>query len=383
MHIERQRDLALNEFTYIADRASSGVFEFMDERFIETVQEDLVASKTLEGLIVYGPNGGEYPFEKNQGRAINMVNNSPRFKNRFDFSRQPLYRPLHIQNLQYANIEAKALAVDYGKISDILKQTLIIVSAALVLAFFTLLMESLLDKSGGKRRQNISYEEHNYSYPMQEKIPKRNDRMQESEAREFRQEPRQIQIPLESKPKAQKTQTRELPKGLYSPRSNIGWEEYTSTRLDSELRRCSANEQDLVYLAMEFKELNISDENFYLNFANDAVAFFTMRDMIFEKGKSGIAVILPNADLETAFAKANEFHTRCLSKYRGVFKSKTDLCTGLSSRSGRLIDAQRLIFEANEALEKALLDPVSHIIAFKSDPEKYRAFIASKNEHLV
>jgi hypothetical protein len=36
--------------------------------------------------------------------------------------------------------------------------------------------------------------------------------------------------------------------------------------------------------------------------------------------------------------------------------------------------------EASEALERALADPVSHIVAFKSDPEKYRAFIAAQNK---
>jgi hypothetical protein len=33
------------------------------------------------------------------------------------------------------------------------------------------------------------------------------------------------------------------------------------------------------------------------------------------------------------------------------------------------------MFEAEEALERAMMDPVSHIVAFKSDPEKYRAFM--------
>jgi hypothetical protein len=35
--------------------------------------------------------------------------------------------------------------------------------------------------------------------------------------------------------------------------------------------------------------------------------------------------------------------------------------------------------EAGKALEKALGDPVSHIVAFKSDPEKYREFIRKQN----
>jgi hypothetical protein len=39
------------------------------------------------------------------------------------------------------------------------------------------------------------------------------------------------------------------------------------------------------------------------------------------------------------------------------------------------VDAGRITFEAEEALQRALADPVSYIVAFKSDPEKYRAFV--------
>jgi len=37
------------------------------------------------------------------------------------------------------------------------------------------------------------------------------------------------------------------------------------------------------------------------------------------------------------------------------------------------------MLEAREALKKAKEDDNSPIIAFKSDPDKYRAFIASQN----
>jgi hypothetical protein len=97
--------------------------------------------------------------------------------------------------------------------------------------------------------------------------------------------------------------------------------------------------------------------------------------MTFEKGERGITVIIPNLDLDQGFTKAGEFHKRILNKLPASFTSKTDFCIGLSSRSGRLINGERLFFEANAALDKALQDPAAPIIAFKSDPEKYRKFI--------
>jgi hypothetical protein len=125
---------------------------------------------------------------------------------------------------------------------------------------------------------------------------------------------------------------------------------------------------------MEFKDGKL-DDHFYKIFAEEAVNFFTLRDLIFEKGDQGIAVISPNIDLEQGFAKSEEFRERILKKLPDSSKTGYALCAGLSSRSGRLIEAERLMFETSEALLKALADPLSPIVAFKSDPEKYRDFV--------
>ncbi|GHV94054.1 hypothetical protein AGMMS50293_03740 [Spirochaetia bacterium] len=359
--VDERRIVAEREFFDIADLASSaGVLGFMDEPFIETITDALGSSRTLEALIITGPNG-EYAFERQKDSAINWVNNSPRFKNRLDFSRQPLYLPLRIQNMRNVNIEARAGALDYGLLTGICKETLLLVLCGLVLAFFTLLLESLLGKSGEKQR---------YA-PFNETSPVDNTVVDSAVG-----EPAVGESAVDERTDGERT-VEDSPKGLYSPHGNIGWEEYTVDRLESELHRCASFEQDLTLVMMEFK--SPVDDRFFNQFAEDAIHYFTLRDLIFEKGKNGISVIYPNIDLETGFAKAEEFHNRILSKYAGVVRSKTDFCAGLSSRSGRLIDAERLMFEANEALERALSDPVSHIVAFKSDPEKYRAFIASQN----
>jgi hypothetical protein len=258
--------------------------------------------------------------------------------------------------------------------------------AALALSFFTLLIESLAGKPAGGRRRDFRVRDSGHSgegrfyegpgsagagFPPQKAAAPQAAAPHMEEAR--MEETSAEEPPLEES---------ETPRGLYSPHGNIGWEAYTTDRLESELHRCASNEQDLVFITMEFKNSEELDINFYNRFAEDAVNFFTLRDLIFERGERGIAVIFPNLDLDMGFANSEEFHNRILRKYSGLFRSKTDLCIGLSSRSGRLIDAERLIFEASEALERALSDPVSHIVAFKSDPEKYRAFIASHKKQI-
>jgi hypothetical protein len=163
------------------------------------------------------------------------------------------------------------------------------------------------------------------------------------------------------------------PRGLFSPESSIGWEEYTRDRLSDELHRCASTEQDMVVMLIECGENVPCTPEFYKNLAAETVQFFNMRDLTFEKGKRGISVIIPGIDLDQGIAKAGEFHSRVLKKLAESFSAKTDLRIGLSSRSGRLIDADRFLFESAGALEKAKKgEPV---VAFRSDPEKYREFI--------
>ncbi|MDR2134021.1 MAG: hypothetical protein LBP27_02850 [Treponema sp.] len=386
--IERRHIAAEQEFFDLADLASSaGVLGFMDEAFIETINDALASSETLEGVIISGP-GGEYAFERERGGAVNWVNNSPRFKERPDFSGQPLYLPLRIQGLRNVTIQAVAGALDYGLLGEVLKQALVMILAALSLSFFTLLIESLAGKPGRRASpESTGFRVRDGGLyggqpPAVEEKPE--PRKAAAPQREESRPPRAGSAAVArdaAKPAPLREET-ETPRGLYSPHGNIGWEAYTTDRLESELHRCASNEQDLVFISMEFKNSRDLDTGFYNQLAEDTVNFFTLRDLIFERGERGIAVIFPNIDLDTGFAKCEEFHNRILSKYSGILRSKTDLCVGLSSRSGRLIDAERLIFEASEALERALSDPVSHIVAFRSDPEKYRAFIASHKNRL-
>jgi hypothetical protein len=165
------------------------------------------------------------------------------------------------------------------------------------------------------------------------------------------------------------------PNGLYSPRSDIGWEAYTHDRLASELHRCAASEQDLTVLILKCADGVNCDGKLYKKLAGEAVDFFNLRDLSFENGDRGITVIIPHSDLDNGIIKAEEFHSRILKNCFEAFHAKSDFLIGLSSRSGRLIEADRLLREASKALEKAQFDEGSPVVAFKSDPEKYREYI--------
>jgi hypothetical protein len=337
-NMNQRRLDAEREFYEMADLASSaGLLSFLDETFNDIILNALKRSTTLEGLIISGPNGEE-GFEKEPGRALTWVSNSPRFRNRFDFSRQPLYQQLRINGLRNVNIQAVAGAFDYTEISKILKKALLPVIIAFVLSFFTLLTGALNRRSGLAAKQK---EKKTGAAETVKEMPKQNAR------------------------------------GGYSERGRIVRQENTESRLTEELRRCAAAGQDLSFIAMEYKP--VVDDPSYARIAADTARFFSSRDFICERGERGISVICPGLNLDAGFLNAGEFHTRLIGKYPSLIKSKTDLCIGLSARSGRPVDAERLMFEAEEALERAMMDPISFIVAFKSDPEKFRAFMESRD----
>jgi GGDEF domain-containing protein len=382
LSVDQRKFTAEEEFNTIAVTAlTTGTQGFMDDRFINTMNQTLASSKSIEALIITGPEG-EYAFEKQKGRAVTWVNNSPRFINRLSFSNQGHYRALPIHDLRNVNIKAVSGAFDYYEFSKILKQTLLIILIGFAVAFFTMLMQILV---GGKasekpvRYVQIQQPAKNTvhareSIPRYSETPVVTKRAPVTETpvteiiddEEFADEESEAFEDLES-----------APKGLYSPRGNIGWEEYISDRLEAELHRCASTEKDLVLILMEFTD--IKDDTLYRQAADETVSFFTTRDLVFEYGERGIAVILPGADLDTGLSKSEKFYQRVAEKFPAGYGTASSLCIGLSSRSGRLLNADRLLLESGEALNKAKKDPKSSLIAFRSDPEKYRAFIASQN----
>jgi hypothetical protein len=429
-NVTDRRIIAEREFYDLTDlAAAAGVLGFMDAPFQEAIQDGLARSQTLEGVIISGPSG-EYAFERERGAIIRWEGDSPRFIKRFGASSTTAV-PLRINGLRNVNISAGFRSVDYEYGVTILKHSLVVILAALAAAFLTFLVESALTKNqvpeGGRRRGNnrpSRYDEEEFGRDFDEaeeafepagrgaKKPKKaaagsreapEPWAQESPAfsdfDDFAPEPDftgnaddpdgdfdtseadfspDAYDPALDEQEAPdyREERGDAPQGLYAPGSNIGWEEYTKDRLESELHRCASFEQDLTLMIITFSGKTELAAEQYKQFAGMAVSFFNLRDLIFERGERGITVILPNTDLDQGFARAEDFHNYLMPAFTGT----PGFRTGLSARSGRLVDADRLLFEASEALNKALRDPVSPIVAFKSDPEKYRAFLRSRGK---
>ncbi|MDR3021024.1 MAG: hypothetical protein LBU66_09030 [Treponema sp.] len=359
LSVDNYRITAEHEFSKIADTALfAGMQSFMDQKFIDTMNHALSSSKTIEALIITGPEG-EYAFEKQKGRAVTWVNNTPRFINRVSLSNQSHYRPLPINDIRNANIKAVAGAYDYYEFQGILKETLFLILIGFTGAFFTMLFVTIRKPADIPPVIYVSNQERPKPAPVE---PIREPAPEPASQPVYAPRIEPINESLNN-----------TPKGLYSPRSNIGWEEYLIDRLNSELHRCASTEKDLTLIIMEFPD--IKNDTMFAQAADEAVSFFSSRDLLFEYGKHGIAAILPNDVLEAGIVKSERFHNRIMEKFPHGYNSRSSLCIGLSSRAGRLLNAERLILETNEALKKAKTDPKSSIIAFKSDPEKYRNYI--------
>ena len=344
--VENSRTVAEEEFSKIAEIAyHAGESGFVNYKFEETMKRALDSCARLEALIIVGLDR-DCAVEKQKDYAVSWANNTPRFINRFSFSNHEYNIPLPIKSLYGVNIRAVASVFDNNDIIKILKQTLLIITAGFIISFFTMLFRLLFGKKETSTAAPRSSNSVIYAPPP------------DSEDDDFDAE------------------TPEAPKGLYSPRTGLGWEEYIKDRLDSELHRCSSSEQDLTLVCIEF--LDLTNNKMLKQSAEEAVAFFSSRDLVFEYGRWGIAAILPGVSLEASIAKAEKFYKHIMEKFPRGYSDSSGLCIGLTSRSGRLLNAGRLMLEAGEALKKAKTDPKSPIIAFKSDPEKYREFISRK-----
>jgi GGDEF domain-containing protein len=171
--------------------------------------------------------------------------------------------------------------------------------------------------------------------------------------------------------------TKNNPEGLFSPVTGFGWEQYLEPRLDSELVRAAASEQDLSLYIIRIPSLSFTDDS-SKKICSYILEQFQVKDMLFEYKSDGFAVIKDNTAVDEAVALADTLYT-AVSKILKDANTDLKCAIGISSRSVRMLPGKRLIQEAAEALEHAFNEPAFPIIAFRANADKYRKFIENKN----
>ncbi len=132
-------------------------------------------------------------------------------------------------------------------------------------------------------------------------------------------------------------------------------------RLELELERAASFNQDLSLLI--FSGTSNTEELIR--------STYTYEDLVFPMDNGKTAVIEINKDLDTSLAMTEEFIRECIDS-----SGNRGMRAGIASRNGRLIGAERLFSEAENSLRKT--DESKNIVAFRSDPEKYREFLKNQ-----
>ncbi|MHB9293438.1 hypothetical protein Holit_02560 [Hollandina sp. SP2] len=380
--IQERRALAEKEFFNLADvSATAGTNGFMTELFKETVLDALETSKTLQGVILSAGPAGNYTFERFKGETVNWTGDVPHFKSQFGISKKPFMEGLQIPSIRNVYISAVYSTIDYSQIIVILKHTLFVIAAAFGIACLVFILQFFPAQTAYP--PSVKPVKRKPEAPQAKKEPPAPDQVSPAPAVHDPQDPHDPSFPLsprtEDAPKpgpAVPPPSAEEVQGLLSKR--IGDESAIRDRLASELHHCAFFEQDMVFMIMALKGKTQPD-TLYPLLIDEVLRFFILPDLIFEKKPWGIALILPDITLDQGLAKSGEFHQHILGKHPEFVQTKESLYIGMSSRAGRFINAERLMLEAGQALEKAREDASAPIVAFRSDPEKYRAFMASQN----
>lgn len=154
------------------------------------------------------------------------------------------------------------------------------------------------------------------------------------------------------------------PAGLFDPETGIGWESYLITRLNNEIDRATASEIDLSLFIIKLDSIEKSSEEFK-NVCNYLAIQFQFKDLLFEYKNDCIVAIKISMNVDEALNLA----TKLYSDIRNIVNNK-NIRIGISSRSIRMLTGDRLILEAEQAIEHS--DETSPVIAFRVDSEKYR-----------
>lgn len=157
---------------------------------------------------------------------------------------------------------------------------------------------------------------------------------------------------------------------IYSENTGFVKNEYLISSLDGELEKCGSCELDLSLILINIQGLFFTDSCIE-KIKSTLLTKFEFKEQIFEYNYEGFAIICPNVSINDAEKFSDEVKKSLLNDVKD--SGLTEISIGISSRAERVVSADRIISEAEKALEKAKTD--SSIVAFHIDIKKYRDFL--------
>jgi hypothetical protein len=312
------------------------------------IRASVLRSLTLDAAIVTTSSGAAFAVEKPGERVVipNHSNTDYSFNTKWKWYRPPYSVQITVDSRTTLKISALTGHIDKDRLGDILRETLLIILLSVTVAFLVLMLDVIVfNKDWGNEKSSRE----KLKSPQPSKKPSQSVLDEEEEARSAEEEPAGIYLGLIQK-------------------------------LHKELVVADEKNTDIVLFCVEWTKNSVADTGMPLakQIAEEAAVFFKSdRISAFKRGETGIFIVLPDVAFKHGLKAAREFHGRILDNT--AFKTTiTNFYVGLTSRAGREIDPERLILEAEKAVEKAKEDATQPIVAFKADPSKYKNYLKNK-----
>ena len=95
-------------------------------------------------------------------------------------------------------------------------------------------------------------------------------------------------------------------------------------------------------------------------------------ELAFAYGQAGFALILPGTDLDAAISRLESWRRKAAA-------AGLSIGIGIGDRSGRHLEGDRLLLEAEQALGRAMANGGQKLVAFRVDPARYRVLEAAQS----
>jgi hypothetical protein len=351
------------------------------------IRASVLRSLTLDAVIVTTTDEAAFAAEKPGERAVisNYDDSGYSFDTKWKFYRPPYSAQITADSRTTLEINALTGYVDKEQLGAILRETLLIVLLTVMAAFLVLMLDVIVFSGNtvtGREENGPKYSEPVFDDEPAEPAYKPENEPSESvfddEAEkeslelfydETANEP--PELAFDDEPAFDEEE--EEPAGMY-----LG----LIQKLYKELADDDEEGADVVLLCVEWTRNSFADANdgtpLFKQIAEEAAVFFNVKRIsAFKRGENGIFILLPGVEFKHGLKAVREFHGRILDN--DAFNTAiTNFYAGFTSRAGREIEPERLILEAEKAVEKAKEDPDQPIVAFKADPSKYRDYLKNR-----
>jgi hypothetical protein len=362
--------------------------DFSSPVFRKNISNIFSTDNSLQSLVITGQSGDvEYLYIKNR----DILAKQPYFAS--DFSSHPEYNfnpffyriireTVIIHGNNSFNLEIIYRILDQGEIISLLKVLVLFILVYILVTLFFLVFIPGSSQAQDSLRLKKPESEKTSGNPFANgklALPDDPQKAPEDEKPVSDLSPKEAELPqktvrLETLDLTEDTENKDNESAIkQDEETGLGWFEYLYPKLEQEIEKSASFDTDLTFFLVTIDSPDKPGKKELFKKLPEFIHLFFAPRSAFEYNPDSFAVILTDTDLEEGISKINAFILK-LKHVSGI----ESIFAGASSRNGRLITAKRLVQEAETALLKAVSESDSPLIAFRSDPEKFREIISGK-----